>query len=160
MTYIVSTLQQDPENGCVFCRMMEEDDDESNLVVYRGKLAFVVMNLYPYNSGHLLVVPKRHTGDFASLTAEEHHELCELLDTCQKALKLSSKPHGFNIGMNLGQASGAGITDHLHYHVVPRWAGDSNFMSVVGDTKVISEGLTEGWQRLRESFLQLRRESS
>ncbi len=99
-----------------------------------------------------MVVPRRHTGDFSALTEGEHLELTALLDRARRAMESCLHPHGFNIGMNLGRASGAGIADHLHYHIVPRWSGDSNFMSVVADTKVISESLADTWRRLREAF--------
>jgi ATP adenylyltransferase len=151
MTYIMSTVQQTDE-GCVFCRMLAEREDERNLILARGMHAFVVMNLFPYNTGHLMVVPKRHTGDFSSLSADEHMELVRLMARGQAALHSCFAPHGYNIGMNLGRASGAGIADHLHYHVVPRWNGDNNFMSVVSDTKVISESLTDTYARLKGVF--------
>jgi ATP adenylyltransferase len=151
MPYIMSTVKQQ-EEGCVFCKMLGEAEDERNLILHRGGNAFVVMNLFPYNTGHLMVVPVRHTGDYASLTAEEHLELNALIARSQAALGKALSPHGYNIGMNLGRASGAGIVDHLHYHLVPRWSGDSNFMSVVADTKVISESLTDSYRRLKAAF--------
>jgi len=151
MAYIMTTVKQN-DDGCVFCRMLAEPDDERNLILWRDPLAFAVMNLYPYNTGHLMVVPVRHTGDFGSLSGEEHLSLTGLLHRCQTVLERTMSPHGFNLGMNLGRASGAGIADHLHYHVVPRWTGDSNFMSVVSDTKVMSESLGETYRRLKEAF--------
>ncbi len=151
MPYIMSTVKQN-EEGCVFCNMLTEAEDERNLILRRGAHAFVVMNLFPYNAGHLMVVSTRHTGDYASLTAEEHVELTSLIARSQAALVRTLSPHGFNIGMNLGRVSGAGIVDHLHYHIVPRWSGDSNFMSVVADTKVISESLSDTWRRLKSAF--------
>jgi ATP adenylyltransferase len=155
MPYIMSTVQQN--DGCVFCKMLGEAEDERNLILHRGHHAFVVMNLFPYNTGHLMVVPTRHTGDYASLSAEEHLELASLIAQSQAALSKTLSPHGFNIGMNLGRASGAGIVDHLHYHIVPRWSGDSNFMSVVADTKVISESLGDTYKRLNNFFLTRKR---
>jgi ATP adenylyltransferase len=151
MPYIMSTVKE-KDDGCVFCTMLAKAEDEKNLILHRGRAAFVVMNLFPYNTGHLMVVPVRHTGDFGSLSADEHHELDELLARAQQALHECLNPHGYNIGMNLGRASGAGIADHLHYHIVPRWTGDSNFMSVVSDTKVISESLVDTWRRLKAAF--------
>src|SRR5512143_3213745 len=142
MPYILSTVTE-PDEACVFCNLLAADDDEKNLIVHRGRLAFVVMNLYPYNSGHLMVVPYQHTGDYQSLSREEHGELADLIGKSQGALTRALKPHGFNIGMNLGRASGAGIADHLHYHIVPRWSGDSNFMFTTADTKVMSENLPD-----------------
>ena len=132
--------------------MLDDHNDEQNLILHRGRLAFVVMNKFPYNSGHLMAVTLRHTGDFASLTADEHLELVELIGKSQDALTQAMHPHGFNIGMNLGRASGAGIVDHLHYHIVPRWSGDSNFMSTTADTKVMSESLPDTWKRLKSAF--------
>lgn len=155
MAYIMTMVKQN-DDGCVFCRMLAEPDDTRNLILYRDRLAFVVMNLYPYNTGHLMVVPVRHTGDFGSLSSEEHLSLATLLQRAQSALEHTMSPHGFNLGMNLGRASGAGIADHLHYHIVPRWTGDSNFMSVVSDTKIMSEGLPETYRRLKEVFDSLR----
>jgi ATP adenylyltransferase len=152
MKYILSTTNPDMDEVCVFCKMLEESDDERNLILCRGNLAFVVMNLFPYNNGHLLIVPQRHTGDFASLSEAEHLELTHLLRISQQVITETMSPHGFNLGMNLGRVSGAGILDHLHYHVVPRWNGDCNFMPVVAETKVISEDLKEGWKRLRSGF--------
>jgi ATP adenylyltransferase len=154
MKYILSTVQQDMNDECIFCRMLAETDDEKNLILCRDQLAFVVMNLYPYNSGHLLIVPTRHTGDFASLTNEEHVALAKLMRISQNVITQVMSAHGFNLGMNLGRVSGAGILNHLHYHVVPRWNGDCNFMPVVADTKVISEDLHAGWRKLRDGFLE------
>ena len=151
MPYILSTVKE-PDEGCVFCKMLAANDDEKNLIVHRGQLAFAVMNLYPYNSGHLMVVPYRHTGDYSALTGEEHLEMTHLMSRAQLALTKAMQPHGFNIGMNLGRASGAGIADHLHYHVVPRWSGDSNFMFTTADTKVMSENLPDTWKRIRDVF--------
>ena len=151
MAYIMSTVKE-PDDGCIFCRMIAGGDDERNLILHRGERAFVVVNLFPYNTGHLMVVPFRHTGDFLSLTAAEHLDLANLTALAQEVLSECLSPHGYNIGMNLGRVSGAGIADHLHYHVVPRWNGDSNFMPVVADTKVISESLQETYRRLKAVF--------
>jgi ATP adenylyltransferase len=150
MPYIMSTVK--PDEGCVFCTMLAQAEDERNLILHRGERAFVLLNLFPYNNGHLMVVPLRHTGDYNSLTADEHIELTALLARAQRALAATMSPHGFNIGMNLGRTSGAGIVDHLHYHIVPRWNGDNNFMSVVADTKVISESLADTYRRLKAVF--------
>jgi len=152
MSYILETVKQEQPEGCVFCRMLEDQTDERNLILRRGELCFLVMNLFPYNSGHLMVIPKRHTGDFSSLSAAEHAEMGKMLELARKALSECFTPHGFNIGMNIGRAAGAGIVDHLHHHIVPRWNGDSNFMSAVGETKVLSESLPESYARLRASL--------
>ena len=140
------------ETVCVFCSALENDNDKERLVIHRGNLAFVIMNLYPYNSGHLMIVPKRHTADFASLTAEENAECSRLLQASQKALIELSHPHGYNIGMNLGKAGGAGIDDHLHWHIVPRWNGDTNFMPIIADVKMVSEDMVKQWEQLTKFF--------
>lgn len=152
MSYISETIKQNQTEGCVFCRMIEAEDDERNLILLRGETCFIVMNLYPYNSGHLMVIPLRHVGDFGQLTEKEHLELGRMLDLARRALGECFTPHGFNIGMNIGRAAGAGILDHLHYHIVPRWNGDANFMSAVGETKVLSEALPDSYRRLRASL--------
>lgn len=140
------------EEGCIFCAALEHNNDQDRLLVYRGKLAFVIMNLYPYNSGHMMIVPNRHTSEFNSLTEEENAECSSLLQTSQKALEELSRPHGYNIGMNLGKAGGAGIDDHLHWHIVPRWNGDTNFMPVIADVKMVSEDMEKQWVKLHDYF--------
>ncbi|HYM21332.1 MAG TPA: HIT domain-containing protein [Candidatus Kapabacteria bacterium] len=129
------------EDGCIFCDALASKNDKENLVVYRSREAFVIMNLYPYNSGHMMVVPNRHTAEFSSLTSSESSECLILLQTAERALTELSAPHGFNIGMNLGRAAGAGIDDHLHWHIVPRWNGDTNFMPIIADIKMVSEDM-------------------
>jgi ATP adenylyltransferase len=138
---------------CVFCAALHNSDDEKNLVVYRGENAFIIMNLYPYNSGHLMVIPNRHTSEFTSLTEDELSECMKLLKLSQQALTEMSHPHGFNIGMNLGRAAGAGIEGHLHWHLVPRWNGDTNFMPVMADVKLVSEDLHKQRAYLHEYFI-------
>ncbi len=144
------------KGGCFFCRMFKEKKNKENLVLYQGKNAFVVMNKYPYTNGHLMVVPKRHCLNLEQLNDDELRELFDLLKTSVRVLKASFHPHGFNIGMNIGKAGGAG-EDHLHLHIVPRWAGDTNFMPVIGKTKVISDYLGETYQTLQSAFLNLLR---
>ena len=138
--------------GCIFCQKSKEKDDKANLIVHRGKTAFVIMNKYPYNNGHLLIVPFKHTDEMSSLNDEEKLELFDLLRYAQDVLKEVMKPQGFNIGMNLGRLAGAGIIDHIHFHIVPRWGGDTNFMPIVGHTKVISEALEQTWEKLKRAF--------
>jgi ATP adenylyltransferase len=140
------------KEGCIFCAAFESGNDEDNLLVHRGTEAFVIMNLYPYNSGHMMIVPKRHTADFSSLTPSESAECQMLLQTAKRALAEMSSPHGFNIGMNLGRAAGAGIEDHLHWHIVPRWNGDTNFMPTVADIKMVSEDMHKQWHTLSGLF--------
>jgi ATP adenylyltransferase len=137
---------------CIFCVKPRETDDRANLIVRRGRTAFVIMNRYPYNNGHLMTVPMRHTADLSALGTEEKIELFDLLIESQRILTEVMKPHGFNIGMNLGRPAGAGIEDHLHFHIVPRWNGDTNFMPVLGHVKVVSEGLEQTWLKLVEAF--------
>lgn len=137
---------------CVLCAAFESSDDEETLILHRGREAFVIMNRYPYNSGHLMIIPTRHTADFQSLTREEELECLDLIKASERAIMELSKPQGFNIGMNLGRAAGAGIDDHLHWHIVPRWNGDTNFMPVLADVKVVSEDMHAQWHKLREWF--------
>jgi ATP adenylyltransferase len=132
----------DDETGCPFCRMIERDDADT-LIVARGERVFAVLNLYPYNPGHLMVLPYRHVADYTDLTVEETAQLAEFTQRAMRVIRSVSAPHGFNIGMNQGVVAGAGIAAHLHQHVVPRWGGDSNFMPVVGHTKVLPELLGE-----------------
>jgi len=135
--------------GCVFCAKVAEQRDEENLVLYRGTLAFVLLNLYPYNSGHTMVVPYLHTGDFAGLSADVSADVVALTQRTVHALQAEYNPDGFNIGLNLGQIAGGSISDHLHVHIVPRWGGDTNFMPVTADTKVLPETLDQTYRRLR-----------
>ncbi len=142
------------QEGCIFCRFPAESEerDRGNLLLARYGSAFAILNRYPYNNGHLMVIPRRHTAEFAQLSAEEHASLSTLLKIAVEALGVTYHPEGFNIGMNLGRIAGAGIADHLHYHVVPRWGGDTNFMPVLGETKVMIEHLDTSFVRLREEF--------
>jgi ATP adenylyltransferase len=143
---------QTGKRKCLFCRLRQEKDDEANLVLYRGEFAFVVMNRYPYNNGHLMVAPNRHVGDFEKLKPTESLELFELVQASLRVLRLDMKPQGFNVGMNLGRVAGAGVADHVHMHIVPRWLGDVNYMPVMAETRVVNEHLTETWGRLRKRF--------
>lgn len=145
-------IQQEKPAGCIFCDKPRETRDRDNLILHRGRLAFVIMNFYPYNNGHLMVVPYRHIADLALLTRDEQQEMMALLGRCTTILNTEMHPHGFNIGMNLGRVAGAGIDDHLHFHIVPRWNGDTNFMPVTGHTKVLSQGLFESWESLTPHF--------
>ncbi|HWF43489.1 MAG TPA: HIT domain-containing protein [Candidatus Kapabacteria bacterium] len=153
--YISSFSDKEPSNQCVLCDAYHSSDDETNLIVYRGDSMFVLMNRFPYNSGHLMIIPVRHTSEFGSLTAQESIESMELLKISERALGELSRPQGFNIGMNLGRAAGAGIDGHLHWHIVPRWNGDTNFLPVLADVKVVSEAMQEQWKKLYEIFPRL-----
>ena len=151
LQYVTSTGEA---HGCVFCEAVDAPEADS-LVVHRGRDCYVILNLYPYNSGHLMVVPKRH---IATLGAASHDERCEMMDLtrmAELALTEAYRPQGLNVGMNLGRSAGAGIVDHIHVHVVPRWSGDTNFMTVVGDVRVLPEDLAETARRLREAFATL-----
>lgn len=127
--------------GCVFCAMEKEKKDKKNYIFARTKHCFAVLNIYPYNNGHVLILPKRHVRDLSRLKKEEKLELYELMESTQKILEKVMQAHGFNIGINIGKYAGAGFPGHLHIHIVPRWRGDVNFMPVVGNTKVISQSL-------------------
>lgn len=137
--------------GTLFEQIAASDDDAAHFVVWRGEHLFVVMNLYPYNNGHLLIVPYRPVTDFTALNDDECTELTALIARAITWLKAALQPDGFNVGMNQGEAGGAGIPDHLHVHVVPRWTGDTNFMPVTADVKVIPEAMRETYQKLREA---------
>ncbi len=140
------------KKGCFLCHSYKSRDDDKNFVVYRGKFSFVVMNIFPYNNGHLMIAPVRHLKDITSLTEEEDREIMELIKKSVKILKKLLKPEGFNIGLNLGKTAGAGLEDHIHFHIVPRWNGDTNFMPVISDTKVIPQSLSELYLELKEEF--------
>jgi ATP adenylyltransferase len=139
--------------GCVFCDA--PGNDQAALIVFRGATCYVILNLYPYNNGHVMVVPNRH---IASLAAATHDELCELIELTRRAevaLGEAYNPHGLNMGINLGKPAGAGVLDHVHMHIVPRWNGDTNFMTVVGETRVLPEELPQSAAKLRPIFERL-----
>ncbi len=139
--------------GCVFCEALE--NEQSALIVFHGSTCFVILNLYPYNNGHLMVIPRRHIASLADATAEELAELIELTRRSEVALREAYTPHGFNMGINLGKPAGAGVLDHIHMHIVPRWNGDTNFMTIVGDTRVLPEELPRSAETLRPIFARL-----
>jgi ATP adenylyltransferase len=139
---------------CVFCTALGSGDADP-LVVFRGTTCFVILNLFPYNNGHVMVVPNRHIGSLVDATAEELRELMQLAQRTEVALREAYEPHGLNVGINLGKAAGAGVLDHLHLHVVPRWNGDTNFMTIVGGTRVLPEELPDAAVRLRPIFARL-----
>jgi ATP adenylyltransferase len=141
----------DEQEGCVFC-LAREGDDESGLVVRRGERAFVVLNKYPYSSGHLMVAPYRHESEFGELDADEALEVHRLAAAGLGALAETMSPQGFNLGWNLGRIAGAGVVDHVHLHVVPRWAGDTNFMPVLADVKVLPEALEDTRRKLADAW--------
>lgn len=140
------------KNYCLFCTLKKTKNDEETLILHRDKKSFVVMNRFPYNNGHLMVAPLRHTASIESLKPEEAAELFRLIQRCVQVLKKEYRPQGFNIGANLGSVAGAGVTGHLHFHIVPRWQGDTNFMPLLGETKVINEHLQKTYERLSRYF--------
>jgi ATP adenylyltransferase len=151
MTYIAS----DKPTGCILCEKPGAPHDAHNLILWRGRTAFVMMNLYPYNNGHLMVVPYQHAASLMELDPGQRAELGELTMHCEQILRQAMGPDGFNIGLNLGAAAGAGIAEHLHIHVVPRWAGDTNYMTVVGEIRVIPQHIDQTYAVLVPYFQEL-----
>jgi ATP adenylyltransferase len=149
-----SARSDGPAAPCFLCAMSTEDRarDREHLILYRGKRAFVLLNLYPYNTGHVMAAPYEHTGNFATLDSSTAAELIALTQRCVAVLEQAYRPEAFNVGMNLGKTAGAGVPEHLHVHVVPRWNGDTNFMPVIGNTKVLPESLEQTYDRLAPSF--------
>ena len=141
-----------PNKRCIFCEALKARDDRAAKVLVRGRRNFILLNRFPYTPGHVMIAPKRHLADFAEAGPAERTELAELFQTALRVLRRAYAPHGFNAGMNLGASAGAGITGHYHLHVVPRWTGDSNFMPLVGGTRVFIEDLDTTYQRLRPLF--------
>ncbi len=154
--YLNCVSKSEDKNGCLFCWLKRRRDDRKNLILYRDKRVFVVMNRYPYNSGHLMVAPLRHVASFEGLTAKEGEDLFRLVQMSIKFLRQEFCPQGFNFGANLGDVAGAGVPGHLHLHIVPRWQGDTNFMPVCAETKVVSEGLEKTYERLKRHFAMLK----
>lgn len=145
----------DESEGCIFCTTLEAPGDDGSAILYRSGKTFVILNAYPYNTGHLLVAPVRHVADVTDLAPDERADLMEVTTTAIAVEREALGAHGFNVGMNLGRVAGAGIPGHLHVHVVPRWGGDTNFMPVVGDTKVLPEMLADTTAKLRPLFAAL-----
>jgi ATP adenylyltransferase len=145
----VEYIQRATEGGCILCQKPRENNDEANLILYRGQHNFIILNAFPYNPGHLMVVPYRHIANLQDLGNEEVMELFDIIKKGLGLLKEVMKPTGFNIGLNVGKVAGAGMAEHLHTHIVPRWQGDTNFMPVLSDTKVVSEALSATYEKLR-----------
>ncbi len=151
--YIAASGSETRPSGCVFCAINKSPErDKTNFVLLRASFNFVVLNIYPYISGHLLIVPFQHVGELDGATKETTDELMDLTKRCQTAVREVYQPAGFNLGMNLGRAAGAGIADHIHIHIMPRWAGDTNFMTSVADTRVIPEALDTTYTKLLPHF--------
>ena len=153
MEYILDSKESGDE--CIFCDLPRQKNDEQNYIVFRSKLSFVMLNKFPYNNGHIMVIPYKHESDYTALDQDILADMQQLIQKSLIALKNCMEPHGYNVGLNLGRTAGAGIDAHLHYHIVPRWNGDTNFMPVISDTKVISESLEKSWQKLSREFEKL-----
>lgn len=149
MTYIENHENVD---GCVFCNAQAKEDSAENLIAHRGEHAYVILNRYPYTGGHLMVVPFEHKAILEELDAQTRSEMMELTSRCMIILRKLYKPQGFNMGANIGEAAGAGVKEHVHIHIVPRWKGDTNFMSALGETRVIPEDLEVTYQRVKNEF--------
>ncbi|MBS1109467.1 MAG: histidine triad protein [Anaeromyxobacteraceae bacterium] len=148
-------IQADKPTGCIFCTFPAEQGDEAdrrNLIVHRTSRSFTILNRFPYNNGHVLIVPRTHVARLEDLAAEDFGDLQDELRLAVRVIRSVYAPEGLNVGMNLGKVAGAGIADHLHWHVVPRWGGDTNFMPVLSDTKVMVEHLASSWTRIRDGF--------
>ncbi len=148
-------IQSEKPPGCIFCDKPRQQQDAENHILWRGDTAFVMLNRYPYNNGHLMIAPHPHVPSLTQLDARQRAELADLTAHCEDILRQALRPDGFNIGMNLGAAAGAGIADHLHLHVVPRWAGDTNYMTVVGEVRVIPQHLDQTYRLLKPYFERL-----
>lgn len=148
--YVTGAIEVEP--GCIFCQKLNDTRDAANYVLARTERCFVLLNLYPYNNGHLLVAPKRHVADITELTGAEMQELMDVTAWMVRLERRAMRPHGFNIGVNLGRVAGAGIPGHFHIHIVPRWDGDTSFMPVLGDVKVISEALEDTYAKLKRAM--------
>jgi ATP adenylyltransferase len=151
LTY-VKDAAKDEETGCIFCTKPEEDDDEANLILHRGERCFVILNRFPYTNGHLMVAPFEHIATLQELDSETIAEMMALGQRAMTALENAYEPHGYNVGFNQGRVAGAGYEYHIHMHVVPRWGGDTNYMPVIADTKVMPQTLEESYEALRGRF--------
>jgi len=149
----IQTFGTDEEySGCIFCDLQHGDKDDQNHIVKRHEHCYCVLNLYPYNSGHILLVPYQHTDTYDDLPSESYFELMSKMRIWIKVMNSVLRPQGFNLGSNIGRVAGAGIDQHIHMHIVPRWSGDMNFMPIIGDTKIISESMSDTAQKLREGY--------
>ncbi|PYS39999.1 MAG: HIT family hydrolase [Acidobacteria bacterium] len=149
----IAKAADDTPHSCVFCEAQKNPaDDEQHFILHRGRHNFIILNLYPYISGHLMIAPYAHVGELDSAPKESTDEMMDLIKLSQAALREAYHPDGLNIGMNLGRAAGAGVADHIHAHIMPRWTGDTNFMTTIGETRVLSEDLSTTYQKLRDRF--------
>jgi len=150
--YVSAPDGEKDKDGCIFCDKPREGRDRENLIVLRAERVFVILNAYPYNNGHLMIVPYAHVGDLTQADPATLAKMMTVAQRCVRALRLGMRPDGFNTGMNLGRPAGAGVADHIHLHIVPRWTGDTNFMPVLADTRVLSQALESSYDLLSESF--------
>lgn len=148
----IEYVRKAKESGCILCQKLGQNDDEANFILYRSQNNFVILNAFPYNPGHLMIAPYRHIANLQDLTDDEAREHFNLVKKSLALLKQVLKPDGFNLGLNIGKSAGAGIEEHLHTHIVPRWQGDANFMPVLSNTRVISEGLAATYKKLKDAI--------
>jgi ATP adenylyltransferase len=153
-------IEKDDDGSCIFCKKIESSSDEDNFIVRRGRLAYIIMNIYPYTTGHLMVAPYRHVGRISDLTGEESAEIIQLVAWSERLLGSALHPDGFNVGMNVGKCAGAGYPNHIHMHIVPRWQGDTNFMPVVSESKVLPETLSETYSKIMKAGHEIQEEKS
>jgi ATP adenylyltransferase len=147
-------IENSKEDGCIFCSAPEKADSAENLIAFRGEHSYVILNRYPYTSGHLMVVPFQHEAGLEGLDPQTRAEMMELTARCMTVLRRIYRPQAFNMGANIGEAAGAGVKEHVHIHIVPRWAGDTNFMTAIGETRVLPESLEQTYERVKNSFLE------
>ena len=148
----VEYIQMESPSGCILCKKPRQNNDTANYILYRGAKNFIILNRYPYNPGHLMIVPYQHTANLEELTEEQLHEHFDIVSRSIMVLKQVLNPGGFNLGMNIGMVAGAGIADHIHTHIVPRWQGDTSFMTVISDMRVLPEALDETYKKLKDKF--------
>jgi len=153
MQYILNEI--DKNEGCIFCDFPKKNEDQKYLIIHRAEKSYVILNKYPYNNGHVLIVPYQHTGDLLDLDDETLLSIQKTIRKTVQVMRNILHPHAMNIGLNMGRIAGAGIDEHIHYHIVPRWDGDTNFMPVISGTKVVSESLEVTWKKLYNEFLRL-----
>ena len=153
-------IENNKADGCVFCNAQAQADGDGNLIACRGEHSYVILNRYPYTSGHLMVIPLLHKPNLEELDAQTRAEMMEFTTRCMTVLRAVYRPQGFNVGVNIGEAAGAGVKEHVHIHIVPRWMGDTNFMSSVGATRVLPESLEDTYKRVRDAFLSTKGDSS
>jgi ATP adenylyltransferase len=152
-------IRREKQPGCIFCEMLGAEDDRGQLILHRSEMSFLVLNKFPYNNGHLMAVPYRHVDTLEALTAAEAVDMMALVSLGIRALRRSTNPEGFNIGVNIGKIAGAGVIDHVHTHVVPRWGGDTNFMPVLADIRLIPQDLNETYRELKAAVEEILREA-